>query len=147
MSTDNNNVHDDTSFMEKTHADINKDLVNYYSSLIKEYSGGELQYKNLLMNGIITFYMSNKVKFLTAPLLLKQHFTSPDKSILTLKLNPVNTDLFTFFCLANNRSKKQEAEYMLTCFFITLMNKNIDEIYFTEDEVLKFYKKGRVFNF
>lgn len=146
MSTNTKNSPEEQDAMDKHLPQIDKELVNYYSSLIIEMPGNEFHYKNDLMNAIMAFYFSNKTKFSCVPVVLKQHFTSATKSIITLTINEVNSQLFNFFCTANNRSKKQEAEYILTCFLLTLKNKNVDEIFFSDTEGLKFYKKGRVFN-
>lgn len=146
MST-NTKISEEQDAMDKHLPQIDKELVNYYLSLILETPGNEFHYKNDLMNGIMDFYFTNKNKFSCVPLELKQHFTSSNKSIITLTINEINSQLFNFFCAANNRSKKQEAEFILTCVLLTLKFKGIDEIYYSESEGLTFYKKGRVFNF
>ncbi len=147
MNTNTKVVQEEQDPMDKYLPQIDKELVEFYTSITKDIPGTTSHWKNELMNAIMSFYFTNKTKFACVPVVLRQHFLSPSKSTITVTVNEVNGQLFNFFCESNNRSKKQEAEYIITCFLVTLKNKNVDEIYFSEDEGLMFYKKSRSFKF
>lgn len=129
--------------MDKKLANIDKTLVHYYGTLIKEFSGNEFHYKNEIMNALISFYYTNKTKFSNPPLLLKDHFLASDKLLLTLNLNAINFQLFCFSSAANNRPKKLEAEWIITNILLTFKNKGVDEIIY-DDNKLVLYRKNKI---
>jgi hypothetical protein len=131
--------------MKKLLPAIDVKLVSYYASLTSEVRDND--YKNNLMNLILLFYFSNKTIFRAAPLELKYSFSSAKKSIITVSLDDTNSKLFEFCYLSNNRTKKTEAEFILTSILLTFKYNRIDEIIVTDEGELKFYNKKRLFKF
>lgn len=131
--------------MEKYLPQIDKDLVDYYNTLITHITGKENVYKNELINSVVSYYYANESKFNCSRAVRLPHFESKTKSIITLSLDGANARMFKFYCDSNNRSGKQEAEYILTVFLLTIKRNKVDALVFTEDYQLKMYKKKRIF--
>ena len=126
---------------EKVYPEIDQDIVKYYLSLLKKVNGSEFTYKNELTNKIIDFCIKNPDKFLGLNVDLSTHFNSKLKSVITINLQQENYTPFLAYCLACNRSKKQQAEFILTSYFLLLKSKKINEMYLDNGKIIYYSKK------
>ncbi len=126
--------------------EIDSSLADYYYSVVAKHNGRKETFINQVNNGLMIYYYQNKDLFRVDALLLRQKFTSDITTRMKIKLSEINLEFFRFMHQSSNRLAKHQAEFMLTCIFMTLQAKKIDEIRITAKGDVSFYCKNRLYH-